>query len=76
MFCDNSSAISLTKKPVFHGKSKDIIIKYNFIRDLVRDGDINVKFFKSQDQLADIFTKALKTETFNKLKKKIGMMIV
>lgn len=76
LFCDNSSAISLTKNPVFHGKSKHIRIKYHFIRDLVKDGDIVVKFCKTQDQLADIFTKALKCGIFNKLKKKLGMIVV
>ena len=76
LFCDNSSAISLTKNPVFHGKNKHIRIKFHFIRDLVKDGEIIVKFCKTQDQLADIFTKALKSDTFNKLKEKLGMVVV
>ncbi|KAH7848490.1 hypothetical protein Vadar_003382 [Vaccinium darrowii] len=76
LFCDNSSAISLTKNPVFHGKSKHIRIKFHFIRDLVKDGEIVVEYCKTQDQLADIFTKALKCDTFNKMKKKLGMTVV
>ena len=47
LFCDNSSAISLTKNPVFHEKSKHLMIKYHFIRDLVTDGESNVMHCKT-----------------------------
>lgn len=76
IFCDNSSAIALTKNPVFHSKSKHIRIKYHFIRDLIKEGDIDVKFCKTQEQVADIFTKALKIETFYKMKEKLSMVKV
>ena len=76
LFFDNRSPISLTKNPVFHWKSKHIRIKFHFIRYLVKDKDIVVEFCKTQDQLADIFTKALKCDTFNKMKKKLGMVVV
>ena len=46
IFCDNNSTISLTKNPVFHEKSKHIRIKYHFIRDLVKDGEITVMHCK------------------------------
>ena len=35
VYCDNSSAIDISKKPVQHSKTKHIEIKYHFIRDLV-----------------------------------------
>ena len=35
VFCDNTSAINLSKNPVQHSKSKYIEIQYHFIRDLV-----------------------------------------
>ena len=35
VFCDNTSAINLSKNPVQHSKSKHIEIRYQFIRDLV-----------------------------------------
>ncbi|KAK0608154.1 hypothetical protein LWI29_026328 [Acer saccharum] len=73
LYCDNNSAIALSKNPVFHGRSKHIRIKYHYIRDLVKDGEVVVKHCKTQHQIADIFTKALKTETFVKLKEKLGV---
>ena len=35
VYCDNSSAIDISKNPVQHSKTKHIEIRYNFIRDLV-----------------------------------------
>ena len=37
VFCDNTSAINLSKNPIQHSKSKHIEIHYHFIRDLVED---------------------------------------
>ncbi|KAL0551073.1 hypothetical protein IC582_010150 [Cucumis melo] len=73
LFCDNGSAIALSKNPVFHGRNKHIIIKYHFIRDLVKDGEVIVKYCKTQDQVADIFTKALKFDLFVKFRGKLGV---
>ena len=73
IFCDSKSAISLTKNPVFHGRSKHIDIKFHYIRDLVKEDEIAMEFCKSEDQIADILTKSLKAETFYSLKQKMGM---
>ena len=37
IFCDNTSAIQLSKHNVFHRKRKHIDTPYHFIRDLVND---------------------------------------
>ena len=73
IFCDNKSAISLTKNPVFHGRSKHIDIKFHYIRELVSSKEIEVEFCKSEEQIADILTKPLKADIFHRLKEKMGM---
>ena len=35
VYCDNSSAIDISKNPVQHSKTKHIEITYHFIRNLV-----------------------------------------
>ena len=35
MFCDNTSAINISKNLVMHSKTKHIAIKYHFVRELV-----------------------------------------
>ena len=59
IFCDNESAVALTKEPKDHGKSKHIERKYHFVRRKVEEGHVIVKDIRSEDNLADPFTKAL-----------------
>lgn len=73
LYCDNSSTIKLSKNPVLHGRSKHIHVRYHFLRDLVNDGTIRIAYCPTQDQLADGMTKALKLETFEKLRERMGV---
>ena len=72
--CDNSSSIKLSKNPVMHGRCKHIDVRFHFLRDLAKDGIIELKHCNSQDQLADIMTKPLKLEAFCKLRSKLGIV--
>ncbi|CAL1407137.1 unnamed protein product [Linum trigynum] len=66
--CDNMSAIAMTKNPVFHARSKHIELRHHFIRDLVNEGLIEMEFINTNDQPADIMTKAVTREKFEKFK--------
>ncbi|KAE8673808.1 hypothetical protein F3Y22_tig00111772pilonHSYRG00252 [Hibiscus syriacus] len=70
---DNKSAIALAKNPVFHDRSKHIDIRYHYIRECVARNDVEVEYVKSQDQVADIFTKPLKSEDFIRLRNLLGV---
>ena len=67
LWCDNVSALSLASNPVFHARSKHIEVDYHFICEKVVNRDMLVKFISTQDQLADLFTKALPTPWFHAL---------
>ncbi|CAJ2653193.1 unnamed protein product [Trifolium pratense] len=73
IYCDNSSSIKLSKNPIMHGRCKHIDVRFHFLRDLTKDGTIELKHCKSQDQLADIMTKPLKLDAFLKLRSGLGM---
>lgn len=73
IFCDNNSAIKLSKNPVLHGRCKHIDVRYHFLRDLTKDEVIDLIFCRSEDQVADIFTKPLKLAGFLKLRKLLGV---
>jgi hypothetical protein len=73
MYCDNSSAIKLSKNPVMHGRSKHIDIRFHFLRDLTRDGVVTLLHCYSQEQLADIMTKPLTRAAFEKLRMLMGV---
>ena len=65
IFCDNTSAICLTKNPILHSRAKHIEIKHHFIRDYVHNGILEIKFVDTDHQWADIFTKPLAKDRFN-----------
>lgn len=44
VFCDNSSSIKLSRNPVFHGRTKHINVRFHFIRDLIKDGVIELVY--------------------------------
>jgi len=48
LYCDNTSAINLTKNPIQHSKTKDIEIRHHFIRDHVQKGDCEIQFVKTE----------------------------
>ena len=74
IFVDNKSAIALAKNPVFHDRSKHIDIRYHYIRECIARKDVQVEYVKSQDQIADIFTKPLKFEDFVRLRNLLGLI--
>ena len=64
IFCDNSSAISISKNPVMHSKTKHIPIKYHFVREQVVENNIKLEYVGTKEQIFDIFTKPLPHEAF------------
>ena len=73
VFCNNTSAINLSKNSIQHSKSKHIEIRYHFIRDLVEDKVVCLEFIHTDNQKADIFTKPLDGPRFESLCKTIGV---
>ena len=59
LYCDNTSAINISKNLVIHAKTKHIAIKYHYVRELVQDKEKNMEYVNTKEKLADIFTKAL-----------------
>eukprot|EP00253_Pinus_taeda_P029013 PITA_29013 len=68
LWCDNQSAIQLCKDPVQHQRSKHIELQMHFIRKLIHDHVLEVQYCSTDDQVADIFTKALTEAKFTKLR--------
>eukprot|EP00253_Pinus_taeda_P018875 PITA_18875 len=73
IFCDNSSAIALSKNSVFHKRTKHIDTRFHYIRELVNNGEIVLEHYRTQEQFADILTKPLDQKSFEFLRKCLGM---
>eukprot|EP00253_Pinus_taeda_P002650 PITA_02650 len=74
ILCDNTSAISISKNLVMHSKTKNIPIKYHFLREQVLEQKVKLEYVPSKEQVADIFTKPLPRETFEYLRQKLGVV--
>ena len=64
IFCDNTSAINLSKNLVLHSHTKHIQVRHHLLRDHVLNKTIKLYCVPTSCQLADIFTKPLKNEVF------------
>ncbi|CAI0389528.1 unnamed protein product [Linum tenue] len=73
VLCDSSSAIKLSKNPVFHGRSKHIDVRFHFLRDLAKEEMIEMEHCRSHEQVADIITKALNLDAFQNLRYQLGV---
>ncbi|CAH9119932.1 unnamed protein product [Cuscuta epithymum] len=73
IFCDNKSAIAMAKNPVQQNRTKHIDIKYHFLRDVQAKGHIEMRYFPTEEQLADIFTKALPRDRFQFQRRMLGV---
>ncbi|RVW69235.1 Retrovirus-related Pol polyprotein from transposon TNT 1-94 [Vitis vinifera] len=76
VFCDNTSAINISKNPVLHSRTKHIDIRHHFIRDLVEDKVVSLEYVPTEGQIADILTKPLDVSRFESLRKSIGLCTV
>ena len=47
--------------------------KFFYTHELQKDGEIDVQQIRSNDNLADLYTKALPSATFKKLFRQVGM---
>jgi hypothetical protein len=72
--CDNESAVKIATNPVQDKRIKHIDIRHHFLRDHVSKSDIVMESVRTNDQLADIFTKPLDETRFCKLRSELNII--
>lgn len=73
LFEDNMGAIEVSRNPRFHGRMKHIDIRHHFLRDAVEAGTLQLKYCQTDCQLADIMTKGLSRDKFEKLQRQLSI---
>ena len=71
--CDNQGAIALAKDNKYHSRTKHIDLWYHFIREAVENGKFLVTYIPTDENLSDIFTKALARLKFEVFVAKLGL---
>lgn len=74
IMCDNTRAMNMAKNPVHHKRTKHIDVRHHFLRDNVEKGLIFLEFCKIEDQVADIFIKALSRVYFERNRLDLGLI--
>ena len=76
LWCDNMAAIASIKNAGNHSGTKHIEIRNLYVREVAEKKRVEVKYIKSENQTADILTKALATSQFLKLRSRLGVLPV
>jgi hypothetical protein len=74
LLCDNESAIKIAENPCEHSRTKHIDIRHHFLRDHNLKGDIEISHVRTNDQVADIFTKPLDEKRFCALRNELNII--
>jgi hypothetical protein len=69
-----AGAIAISRNPVLHRRTKDIDIKYYFVRKKTQNGTIELKYCPTNEMVADILTKPLSKGQFEYLRCKLGLI--
>lgn len=71
MFEDNKSTIVLLNREYNCSKTKHIQLRYNFIREHIKENRIRVEYLSSEEMISDMLTKNLLPATFLHLRTKL-----
>ena len=64
---DNVGAIFMSENTSTSGRTKHIDIRYRFVNEMVIDGFLKIVFVKTKENVADVFTKNVTSETYRNL---------
>lgn len=73
LYCDNKAACDIAHNPVQHDRTKHVEVDRFFIKEKLDEKIVELPKIRSEDQLADILTKAVSSRVFSKFLGKLGM---
>ena len=71
MQVDNKAAIAFSDNSAFKSKLKHIDVRQEWVQTLRNKSIVTTKYVRSEDNLADLFTKILTTDIFEKLRNRM-----
>lgn len=69
VFTDNQSCIKIVPDHKFSNRTKHIDTRFHHIKDLVEKSEVELKFFPTNENIADMFTKPLEAIKLDKFRR-------
>lgn len=76
VFEDNQGAIKLAHNPGSSRRTRHIDIRFHFTREAIEEGVIDLVYCHTLDMTADLLTKPIPRQQFQRLREKLGLDIV
>ncbi|RKK64725.1 Retrovirus-related Pol polyprotein from transposon TNT 1-94 [Fusarium oxysporum] len=73
LYGDNQGAIAMAKNPQFHARTKHIDLQWHYVRERALDGDVELQYVPTEQQIADGLTKALPKDRFIAFRNALGI---
>jgi hypothetical protein len=73
LYCDNESAIHLAKNSTFQLNTKNIQLKYHFIRSILEDKHLKLEKIHTSQNPADMLTKGVTREKLISYSVSVGL---
>ena len=64
MYSDNEASIAIASNPVFHQRTKHLLIKYQYVNETINSGNAALDWIPSRDNYADMMTKPVGRNIF------------
>ena len=72
--CNNQSCVKLSENLVFHDESKHIKIKYQYTKDMVQRGVVNLQYVETDEKIDDVFTNPLSRVKFEYFRENLSVL--
>ena len=73
IMCNNQGCIALAKNPIHHSHIKHINVQHHFIRKKLKNQVICLKYYPTENMIADMLTKSLANDRHQPLTKAMGL---
>ena len=73
---DNQATLAQAYSDIYNGKSRHLSLRHDYVRKLIKDGVISLTFMKSNENLADPFTKLLTRDLVKSTSKRLGLKLL
>ncbi|MCO5608404.1 hypothetical protein L7F22_062614 [Adiantum nelumboides] len=75
IYTDSQSALAVARNVVFLAPTKQIEVHYQYVRERLSAGEISLAYVATQDNLTNLFTKALSCEKSEAFCKALGLLL-